>query len=184
MKITVKNYKSCRGNEGDAFSCTVYLDGKKAAHVQYDGWGGEYLWDFTVSDGQMYGGTMCAKFKAYCDGLPKQKTSIEDADDPTGFWHMQPDMNTLLDDALKLMLENRQLKRWCKKNLVYRVKGQKEGEWYQWPHPAVARYPEVEAYRKLLRERLEEILDKEGKELVEIANDRFVKEPKRARKSA
>lgn len=183
MKITIKNYKSCRGNEGDAFSCTMYLDGKRAALVTYDGWGGEYFFDFTVSDGKLWGGPTCMKFEEYVKSLPPVECSW--VDEETGKPEMMdPSRDMVLEEIIEEMLVEKQIKRWCKNSLVYRVKGQKKGEWFQANHPAVARYAEVPQYRELLRKMLEELVAKKGEELEEIANDRFIKAPRKTRKSA
>lgn len=46
MRIEIKGYRSCRSNEGDAYSYTLQVDGKSVADVQYDGWGGpvDFRW--------------------------------------------------------------------------------------------------------------------------------------------
>ena len=44
-RFEVKNLKTMRGNEGDAFEATLYAGGKRAGVVWYDGWGGEYSFD-------------------------------------------------------------------------------------------------------------------------------------------
>jgi len=39
---TIKNLKTCRGMEDEAFSCTLLRDGKPVCDVQYGGTGGPY----------------------------------------------------------------------------------------------------------------------------------------------
>jgi hypothetical protein len=45
-KIEMKGYRSCRSNEGDAYSYALHVNGKRVADVQYDGWGGpvDFRW--------------------------------------------------------------------------------------------------------------------------------------------
>jgi len=40
MKIEIKKYRSCRANEGDAYSYDVHVEGKRVAEVEYGGTGG------------------------------------------------------------------------------------------------------------------------------------------------
>jgi len=40
MKIEIKKYRSCRANEGDAYSYDVHVEGRKVAEVEYGGTGG------------------------------------------------------------------------------------------------------------------------------------------------
>ncbi len=43
--VGIKKIKSCRGHDGDAWSCDVYADGVKVALAANDGWGGEMSLD-------------------------------------------------------------------------------------------------------------------------------------------
>ena len=43
------------------------------------------------------------------------KTNIEDKDDPTGFWHMDVGIDTLVNDAIQAVQEEKQLKKVLKK---------------------------------------------------------------------
>jgi len=170
MKIEIKNYKSCRADEGDAYSCTMYLDGKKAALVRYGGTGGPLDFDFSVAagkDNKSWGGPMYDKFKGYVDGLPMEQTEIPDEDDPTGFWKMKPCMDTVVDGAINKMLEARELKRWCKTNVVYRFKGDPKGSYFQWKLKWTPQLAPV------IRGKLETQGARQGKELEVIVNERF-----------
>lgn len=112
MQIEVKNYRSCRGNEGDAFSCTVYLDGKRAALVTYDGWGGEYRWDFTPSDKRMQGGPMCQKFEGYAVKVRKESGDYKEGSENAWFY-ISCCRDIVLGDVIAEMLEKRNLKSWA-----------------------------------------------------------------------
>ena len=164
MELTIKNYKSCRGDEGDAFSCTLYIDGKRAALVRYDGNGGEFEFDFTVA-GKGHGpwrGPLFDKFKAYVDGLPEVESSM--VDPRTGeTWSYKPNMDMVVEQAIRLMLENRQLKRWCKNQVLFRVKGDEEGSWRTLQASWAEKGDKVRAH----------LAKKYGDELEEIANERF-----------
>ncbi len=48
MLVTVKNIKTCKwsGMEGDAVTCTIYIDGKRAGTATDDGNGGGFRYDF------------------------------------------------------------------------------------------------------------------------------------------
>ena len=149
MKIEIKSYKSCRAKEGDAFSCTLYLDGKKAAYVTYDGWGGAYRFDWSATKGhkRMHGGPLGEEFQRYVDGLPE-----EDG--------LKKDMDWVVSDAITEMLEERQLKRWCKKKTVFRLKDTPKGQ--------------VEVLDVVYSPRIRLHLKADhGEDLVEIVNERF-----------
>ena len=47
----IKNYKSIRGDEGDAFESALWINGKRAAYVRYDGNGGPYRWRWLSATG-------------------------------------------------------------------------------------------------------------------------------------
>jgi hypothetical protein len=120
MKLTVKSYKSLPGKEGDAFNCSLYVDGKRAAVVSYDGWGGPYDYDWTPSDKKRFGGPLAAKVKAWVKTLPPLKSEYGD---------LPMDLDILTDDVINAMLEERQVKRWCRTKTVFRLKGDKAGNY-------------------------------------------------------
>ena len=102
MKLQVKNLKSCDGREGPgtAFSCSLYIDGKRAATVRNDGNGGcnDYRWlDRSLE----------RPFLAHCAALhPSMKFEAEDHE------------VACLLDALET---DKMLKRWCRKSVVFRL---------------------------------------------------------------
>ena len=166
MKITVKNYKSCRGNEGDAFSCTMYLDGKKAALVEYAGTGGEYEFDFSISDKKMLGGAMSQKYDEY---VREHQMKAEDykPGDENGEYFLYCGRDIVLEEFITAMLEERQLKRWCKTNVVYRFKGDEPGSYFQWKLKWTPQLAPV------IRGKLETLGARKGKALEVIVNERF-----------
>jgi hypothetical protein len=154
MKIEVQGYRSCRGNEGDAFSLTLVLDGKKAARVTYDGWGGEYRFDWTPGDKTVRPGATAARFLAYVDSLPPK-----DFGDGLGVMKLDADM--VVGAAIDRMLEERALRRLCTTKLVFRLRGDEPGEW------RTLRAPYRPAIAAALRA-------ERGDALEEIANERFL----------
>lgn len=144
MKLTVKNYKSCDGREGPgaAFSCSLYIDGKRAAAVSNGGSGGcnDYHW---------FDRSLEQPFLAHCKTLhPDMKFEVED--------HV---VGCLLD-ALET---EKQVKRWCRKSVVFRLAGDKADAFrtlqIKWP-----------GNEDRVRTHLQ---GKHGKDLVEIVNERF-----------
>jgi hypothetical protein len=143
MNITVKNYKSCRGDEGDAFSCTMYVNSKKAAYVRYDGRGGCYLYHWV--DG--WQGQMRKRVDGYIASLPKVPTTFGGKT-----CMLDKNLDWVLDDIINVMLETRQLKRWCKTKTVITKPGGDDGQYITWkglPTPALrahiaAKYPSAE----------------------------------------
>jgi hypothetical protein len=52
VKFEVKGYKAIRGNEGDAFESSFWINGKRAAYVDGDGWGGPIMWRWLDEAGE------------------------------------------------------------------------------------------------------------------------------------
>ena len=48
----IKGYKAVRGNEGDAFQSSFWINGKRAAYVDGDGWGGGMMWRWIDEKGE------------------------------------------------------------------------------------------------------------------------------------
>ena len=131
MKIEIKNYKSCAGDEGDAFSCTLYLDGKRAALVRYAGTGGPFDFDFTVAGAGNgpWCGPLYDAFKAYIDSLPEVECEWDDP--KTGKpASLKRTMDWVVGDVVNETVETRKLKRLCKKNTVWREQGDPKGQWH------------------------------------------------------
>ena len=65
MKAEIKNYKRFAGHDGQGFEATLYLDGKKAAVISDDGWGGE--WNWGIMPNML---PYIEEFRAKCEALP------------------------------------------------------------------------------------------------------------------
>jgi len=106
MRLTAKNYKSCDGRNGPdaAFSCTLYIDGKRAAVVRNEGCGG-------CNDYDWFDRSLRQPFLDHCAALhPDRKFEVED--------HVV----ACLLDALET---EKQVKRLCRKSVVFRLAGDK-----------------------------------------------------------
>ncbi len=160
--LALKNYRSCRGMEGDAFSCTLYLNGKRAALVEYRGDGGAYWYDWSPSSKtNMHGGPMHDLFKAYVDALPEVPPS--DAYP----YPLKRTMDCMIEAAVETMLANKQLRKWCKSNkaLVYRTPGMSGTDWF------ITRVSNTVRHRAVVLKKHPD---------AEFGNDRFWAPPKAA----
>lgn len=116
MELSIKNYKACRGNEGDAFSLTLHLDGKKAASVEYDGSGGPYNWRWIDRSLQ-------EAFKRYvAERNPEPDTYGCHAD-------------ILLEEEIEAIRLRKTFARRCKKETLFRLPDDKPGVWRRIPAP-------------------------------------------------
>lgn len=151
MRLVVKNFKSCRGMDGEAFSLSLYIDGKRAAEIQNSGSGGPnmYRWlQKTPSERTR----MEAAFKEHCrsvaDDEYKDSSEVEDI---------------VLATVIDRVMEDRYLKRHCRKEVLFRVDGDKEGSWRTLSVPWSENRERVRAHLR----------GKYGDKLVEIVNERF-----------
>lgn len=168
MKIQIKNYRSCRANEGDAYSCTLYLDGKRAALVQYQGMGGPTDFDFSVAGKGhgRYSGPVYEAFKAFCESQPQ--IVCEFIDSKTGKpCLLTPTMELVFDDALNVFIENKTWKRKCRTKVVFRYKDAPRGEFQ------VANGKPWTGNEDAWRTQIAKWATADGKELAEILNERF-----------
>lgn len=130
MSYSVKNVKTFRGNEGTGFNATLYRDNKKVALVDDDAWGGCYSWDWLDYDqpkvevtfknhkGEDYTIKVTPEHAAYIEFLKAQGKD--------GEFEFE---DSYAGELVNKFLEMRDYKRWCKKQTVFRLKGDKPGEW-------------------------------------------------------
>jgi len=112
-KLTVTKYKSCRGDEGDCFSCDLLVDGKTVAHVEYDGRGGNFRYDWRP-DGSEYfrePGPVGTALLAWVATLPEE--------DCCGMM-LKPDLDLKVSEVIDNMLEEKRLRKLCKTKTVVR----------------------------------------------------------------
>lgn len=164
----VKNIKSFRGMDTDGFNATLYRDGKKVALAIQDGSGGEMTLEWLDWKEPK------VNFKVYnyndeelvqC-GTPEEALLAEHVKDmfyPDGSAFsgkpLRMGMDGFVEDLVCKVQENKQSLRLCKNKTLYRVEGQKDGDWWTIKAP----------FTKELRAR---IVAKEPK-LVEFLNERM-----------
>lgn len=155
MEITLHNitHNLRLSQETNAFTADVWINGKKAGTAENAGHGGETCVYLHPKELQQ-------EAEAYARSLPPLDLG-EGTLIPTT-------LDMLVDDLLTQHLHNnavaKQKKRWCKKHVVYRVKGDPEDEYrtMQLDNGAF-----TDRQRKYL-------IDKYGDQLVEIVNDTLV----------
>ena len=108
MQAQIKNYRECAGNEGPAFSCSLWIDGVKAAEVRYDGRGGPYMWRW-LNDAAK------ATWAAYVKAQPPMPP-LHAGDKPLAI-----NDDIALEDIINADRERKQVARWCKTNVVFRL---------------------------------------------------------------
>jgi hypothetical protein len=69
MKLSIKGYKKIAGHDGQGFTCTLYVNGARAASYFDDGWGGE------VSVSQMFDRALHDKALEFVAAIPEYVTS-------------------------------------------------------------------------------------------------------------
>lgn len=110
MNVTIKNSKSVGVYSGVAWSCDLYLDGVKAAHVSNRGDGGMTRFDW-------YKNELQTPFQQYV-----KTTSHEDEE-------------SLVCHLCDKLDEQKRLKRLCKNKTVVKMKKNKDGEYSIWNTP-------------------------------------------------
>ena len=127
-KIEIKNLKVHRdmSQETECFSCTVYVDGKKAARVSNNGCGGENEVSVHGCDVEAW-----AKLEKHVDALPELPLP-EDAEEwMAKVYPRKRDVDEFITELLMDAEEAKRFKRLCKKNTLFRAKGETyaRGEW-------------------------------------------------------
>lgn len=124
MKLEVRNVKTLETHRGIAFTCTLYVDGKKAASVSQDGHGGgnDYRW----SDPDL-----AKRVHTYAESLP-------DVAFDGGF--LSNDLDLTIENLINDLEVKKQIKRLCKNNqrTVWRTPDMKPEEWRISAHPFTA----------------------------------------------
>ena len=117
MKLTVKNIRSCQGMEGEAYSCTLYVDGKRAATAQNAGDGGETRIHFTDP-----------KVRDAVYAYAKQHEDYEYMGDSEA-WSVQTTLEMLIAKLVDDKAVEKQLKGWCRTQTLFRTDDMPEGEY-------------------------------------------------------
>lgn len=128
-RISIRTLRTCRAMEGEAFSLTLCIDGKPAAHVNNEGCGGPTTWRWIGSSAAFNsekpeGGpaeplTMAGQvWHDYVASLPpwdcngKMRATCDDI---------------ALDEWINQQAEEKRIVRWSKKNVVFRLPNDEEG---------------------------------------------------------
>jgi len=130
MGYTVKNLKSFQVREGYGFECSLYKDGKRIGTVTDTAHGG--MIDFYLDKGEE------KILDDYCDALPKEQWGNDDCIPKAQFDKFYPkgraiDKDLFVANLVDKFEKNKQFKRWCKKQTVYRIDGDKKGSYRTMP---------------------------------------------------
>ena len=115
MKIRPRKAKVCKwmSEETTCFEAEIVIDGKVAGHVSNEGHGGDNNYHFKDRAVEV-------AFEAYCKAMPPVKSEVGD---------LPMDMDLYVDQLLEAYEMDKQLRRWCKKQTVFRLPGDEEGSY-------------------------------------------------------
>jgi hypothetical protein len=114
--LSVRNLKTLAANatpEGAAWSCSLYVDGKRAATVGYDGWGGPYRYhwlDRAVGE----------RVEAWVQTLPP---------DDSEYGPLPADLDTIVARLADDYEAKLWLRRQCRDKALYRLPGDATDQW-------------------------------------------------------
>lgn len=110
MNIELKNIKICQfaSEETLCFEAVGYINGKRAFTVHNEGHGGCNSYHALDAD-------LLRQAEEWAKAQPRIKTNIKDDKDPSGFWHMDSDLDAIVDEMLTVHDVKTQLKRLLKK---------------------------------------------------------------------
>lgn len=143
-EYTVKNVKTFVGHDGQGFNASLYCNGKKVATVVDTAFGGPIDFHFDKREDE----------QAYID-FCKSQPQVE-------CYGTMLDMDTdiYVSELVNTFLENKELKRRCKKNTLVVTKDCEKDSFY--------------VYKVVFNENIKKQLEeKHGDDLVEIINERF-----------
>jgi len=115
---SVKGVKSFMGREGHGFTCSLYKDGKRLGEVTdvCDG-GGMLQMNLKTRKDE-------SELEAFCTTLPQLSYMHKDEEH---FYNSDPCI--FVGGLVDKFEANKTHKRWCKKQTVFRIDGDKEGEY-------------------------------------------------------
>ena len=179
--VELKNVKVAQhmSEETTAFTATLYINGKKAAHVKNDGRGGDNYPSFLD-------GGLGKDFHAFCKSLPPKQfpdttsvdengltrccealTSFHDSEECCKVcWKTIEEpypmtYDSFIGDLVDAWMENDDWKKACRKGLVFLLQSDDQGKYRM----TKGKYSPTLAHQ--VRERY-------GDDLVEIVNERFI----------
>ena len=121
MHIELKKVKfhEDMSDETNCFSAELWTDGKKLAIVSNSGQGGSNNYDFNMT----IDGTRWNAFSEWCKAQPHE----------FDFLYEDQVVDTLFSEWLKaddIRRQKAQMKRWCRTQTVFRLKGDKPDSWH------------------------------------------------------
>lgn len=160
MKVELKNFKSHDrlSEETNAFTANLHIDGKRVGECSNRGHGEPILFHFNDRATEQ-------AFYDYCKSLPPVKSGY----DKLGDLKMDADLyiGMMVEELLRNKDKERiekQMRRWCAKDTMFRLKGDKNGAWRAIrPRSGPAFTPAIRA----------QLVNKYGDQLEEILNERY-----------
>jgi len=155
-KWSVKKVKTMRGHDGDAMSCSLYLDGKEVCEIYDDSWGGEYMYHWKEgkrfeNELREFAKTIWTESDLFPDGFQYNSDMVVNAL-----------ACTILEEKDAKREENR-LKRMCKTKVVFLLKSKPDDMLsYKRTNPAI------------IKEQIAFVKRKHGDDLIEVINERFM----------
>lgn len=125
-RLTVKNVKGTYGMEGRGFLCSVYFDGKKVSNASDYGDGGPVMLD-GISKAHL---ELLNQFTAAYLKAVEGYSDNEITNHCIGAWR-----GAMVAMAVDRFETNKELKRWCKKETLFRTDDMPEGEYRSIRHP-------------------------------------------------
>lgn len=125
---TLGNLKTFRGHEGETcFQGNILLNGKKIATWSEDSWGGPMGFQFKTS----------AEQKAFIEAANQHPIAVDFAREMRETYgksegdsdHADLVVSTIAQEMDLTKRQEAQIKRWCKTKIVFRMPGDKEGEY-------------------------------------------------------
>lgn len=164
MKVEIRNLETCRGNETDAFSLEMLVDGELHAYVKNDGWGGCHLYTWMIGTKPAHDSPMRHAIFAWLNETRPASVRFlfEDEDEDSAFYARREALDAYLWGLIEQSKEHETLRKECKGNrkTVYRLKGDPEGQW------TVLSVPWTGATKTALEA-------EHGDKIEEFANERF-----------
>jgi len=128
-KYQIKNLKTMRGNEGDAFEASLYRAGKRIGVVWYDGWGGDYCYDIPADALEELGAVGRELYNAGCVERGTERYAAKDDESV-------PDV--ALEEIVRKVEEEQdrkreaaRMRRQAKRDTLFVLEGEDESESYR-----------------------------------------------------
>jgi len=149
--LELKNLKSFPTRDGEAWSCTVYLNGKKLGGVDHAGHGG--CLDMELSTADQTAVVEAIKAAGYAPHLEFNGTVLDGPKNDYGF------LEWALADLSAAATELKTFKRKAKKCLLLVLKGAEEGEYQQYNAPYTPEF--ADKVRAKLGDKIDFIINEE-----------------------